>query len=252
MDFRRIFGLAIVAIGLFALLHNFEIMEVNSPFIISLAMLIVGGLSLRLYFKKERALWWLIISLIALFWGSGILMYELNIISFHFRNQFCLFGIGLSFLVVYFQNTKNWWALIPGGSILVLFLVDLLDEIFYLERGLASFLLILGIGLIFFYLYLIRNENNRLQWAIYPAIVIVLFSLLQLYFSTRTTIIHIGIAIVLILIGLFIIFRSSDGSSSKSRAESLPEPETEKTAIASIPDDEKSDIEDAGDKKKSK
>jgi hypothetical protein len=207
MDFRKIVGALIIVIGLFALLHNFYVVDVNSPVIISLLMLVVGGLCFRFYFAKDRSLWLLIIALITFFWGLGILTYEIGLISFYFKNHFLLLGIGFSFVAVYFYNTKNWWAIIPGGCILVVFIVDLLDELFYLQDGISAFLVFVGIGLIFFYLYLIHDEKNRLGWAIYPAIILILIGLFQLYFSTKETSVQIVVAVLLILIGILLLIR---------------------------------------------
>lgn len=233
MDFRRVFGLIIVAIGLVALLHNFNMMEVNSPFIVSVIMLIVGILCFRLYFKKERSLLLLIITLVTLFWGVGILMYELNLISYHIKNQFLLFGVGISFLAIYYFNTKMWWAIIPGGCTLILFTVDILSEIFYLRTGLPTFLLISGIGLLFFYLYLIRDEKNKLFWAIYPATGLIIFSLFQLYISSRSFSVHIMIAVILIIIGSIILFRSFFGGDSNAGQAALSDPESENIDLTS-------------------
>ena len=207
MDFRKIVGVLIIVIGLFALLHNFYVVDVNSPLIISFLMLVVGGICFRFYFSKDRSLWLLIIALISFFWGLGIFTFELSLISFYFKNHFLLLGIGFSFVAVYFYNTKNWWAIIPGGCILVVFIVDFLDEIFYLQEGISAFLVFVGIGLIFLYLYLIHDEKNRLGWAIYPSIILILVGLFQLYFSTRETSVQIVVAILLIFIGILLIAR---------------------------------------------
>ncbi len=252
MDFKRVFGLIIVAIGLVALLHNFNIIEVNFSFVVSVIMLIVGVLCLRLYFKKERSALLLIVTLVSLFWGLGMLIYEFNFISYHIKNQFLLFGVGIGFLTIYFYNTKQWWAIIPGGCILILFTVDLLDEIFYLQTGLPTFLLISGIGLLFFYLYLIRDEKNRLFWAIYPATGLFLFSLFQLYLSSRRTSVHIMIAVILIIFGSLLVIRSFFGSDSKSRQESLSDQESENTDLTSDSENKDPNMQENGEKSVSK
>lgn len=207
MDFRKIIGGVLIFLGILALLHNLEILEVNSPLVVSLVMLFLGGICFRFYFVRERSLWLLIIAFLTFFWGLGIFLYELRVVSFPIRNHFLFFGIGLSFIAIYFYNTKNWWAVIPGGILCVLFFVDLLDEFFYLERGTSGFLIFFGIGLIFLYLYLIRDEENRLLWAIYPAVGLIVLGFLQLYFSTHQSSVQIGVAIILILLGSFLIFR---------------------------------------------
>jgi len=247
MDFRKILGVLIIIIGFFALLQNFYLVDINSPLLISLLMLIVGGICFRFYLAKDRSLWLLIIALITFFWGLGIFTYELGLISFYVKDHFLLLGIGVSFVAVYFYNTKNWWAIIPGGCILVVFIVDLLDEIFYLQDGISAFLVFVGIGLIFLYLYLIHDEKNRLGWAIYPAIILILIGLFQLYFSTRETSVQIVVAVLLILIGILLIIRPFKNKNTESEelvtketvndsATSLEPPET-------LPENSKTDTE---------
>lgn len=208
MDIRKVVGFLVIVLGCLILLNNFDFLDLNSTFFISLLMILVGGLCFYFYLKKEHSIWLLIISFVTFFWGFGILVYELGFLSFYLKNHFILLGIGLSFIAVYFHNTKQWWAIIPGGCILVVFIVNMLDEIFYLQRGIPAFLLFFGIGLIFLYLYLISDENNRLNWAFYPAIVLILFGLFQLYFATRDASIQIAIAAVLILLGILLVIRA--------------------------------------------
>jgi len=208
MDIRKVIGFLVIAVGSLVLLNNVDFLNLNSAFVISLLMILVGGLTFYFYIKKDHSIWLLIISFITFFWGFGILIYELGFLSFYLKNHFLLLGIGLSFIAVYFHNTKQWWAIIPGGCILVVFIVNMLDEIFYLQRGIPAFLLFFGIGLIFLYLYLIRDKNNRLNWAFYPAIALTLLGLFQLYFATRDSSIQIVIAAVLILFGIVLVIRA--------------------------------------------
>jgi len=75
MDIRKAFGVIIIAAGFLALLHNFEIVNVNSAFLISILLLAVGGISFYFYFRKERSLFLLIIGFISFFgaWGCWLM-----------------------------------------------------------------------------------------------------------------------------------------------------------------------------------
>ena len=79
-----------------------------------------------------------------------------------------LFGIGgLLFLYVFFSNpTKQWWAAIPGFTLLGLSAVTFLDNFGPAFVGRLSGSVFLGsIGLGFVMIYL---ANQRLWWAIIP------------------------------------------------------------------------------------
>ncbi len=233
MDIKKTFGIIIIAAGLFALLHNFEIVNVNSAFLISILLIAVGGTAFYFYFKKERSLFLLIIGYLAFFWGVGMLCYELYLIPYRLKNHFFLLGVALSFLAIYFRNPKQWWAILPGGFLLVQFTIDVFDEIFYLTNSISMFLLTLGTGLIFIYLYLIRDEKNKLLWAIFPGTAIILFSLFQLYFTTGSDFIQILVGFLLILIGIAIVLftrqkdslaPAGESAAAEKNMESNPEP----------------------------
>ena len=76
-----------------------------------------------------------------------------------------LAGIGLVFLVVYLTNREHWWALIPGGTMLMVAMLIAgtatpIAEEFWVALMLA------GIGAVFGVVYLARRNN---WWAIIPA-----------------------------------------------------------------------------------
>lgn len=250
MDIKKTFGIIIIAAGLLALLHNFEIVNVNSAFLISILLLAVGGASFYFYFRKERSLFLLIIGFVSFFWGVGMLSYELYLIPFRLKTNFFLLGIGLSFLAVYFRNPKQWWAILPGGFILVQFTVTIFDELFYLQNSISTFLFYLGVGLIFIYLYLIRDEKNKLSWAVYPGIAIILISLFQLYFTTNSDFIQILVGILLIFIGIAIVLftRQKDTLEPALQSAGAEEPlaSAEETAVRERFEPEKNAEEKTG------
>jgi hypothetical protein len=104
--------------------------------------------------------------------GAALLLENLGI----FRLGGLVWGIvlgigGIVFLFLYFENREAWWPLIPGITLLSICAASLLD-VFVPELGqIVSGLIILGgIGLSFFLIYLIDREN---WWAIIPAGVLV-------------------------------------------------------------------------------
>lgn len=67
------------------------------------------------YFRNRRAWWYLIPAyvMIALFGLIGL--DSLGAFMGDTEVSYIMFAIALPFLYVYVRNTKNWWALIPGG-----------------------------------------------------------------------------------------------------------------------------------------
>ncbi len=77
-----------------------------------------------------------------------------------------LFGFGgLAFLSVFLANRENWWALIPGFTLLGLTGTMVLDEL-DTAGDLSGGFFLASIGFAFLVIYLLRREY---WWAIIPA-----------------------------------------------------------------------------------
>ena len=110
-----------------------------------------------------------------IFWGIAViiggvmaLLDNLNVIDFGevFWGILAFLG-AIFFLSIYLQNRSHWWALVPGISligigltILVNWLVPEFGEVW------GGAILLGGIGLSFFFLYLVDHQN---WWAVIPA-----------------------------------------------------------------------------------
>jgi hypothetical protein len=72
------------------------------------------------YFRNRRAWWYLIPAyvMIALFGLIGL--DSLGAFMGDTEVSYIMFAIALPFLYVYVRNTKNWWALIPGGIMAII------------------------------------------------------------------------------------------------------------------------------------
>jgi hypothetical protein len=86
-----------------------------------------------------------------------------------------MFLFAIPFFVVYFWSKNNWWALIPAGVFTSIGLVVLvtLSSVLNSQRSgfnpLGTALLMLGFGLTFGVLWLLRNSQPT-EWAKYPAL----------------------------------------------------------------------------------
>ena len=107
-------------------------------------------------------------------WGSllilgGVLFLLQNLGILVMGNVFwvVLFGLGsLFFLSFFIQNRANWWALIPGLTLLSITLLFALDWFIpAFDESWGGSIVLGGIGLSFFLIYLVERTN---WWAIIP------------------------------------------------------------------------------------
>jgi hypothetical protein len=88
-------------------------------------------------------------------------------------------GLALAFGHIYLTaRAERWWAILPGGFMLVLAVVVGASSYVAATETLAA-LLFIGLGLVFFLLYLLDGKRRQ-WWALIPGIVLVLFGVLAL------------------------------------------------------------------------
>jgi len=90
-----------------------------------------------------------------------------------------MFLFSLPFFYVYFRWPENWWALIPAGVFASIALVVILGMLLpdrSSTQGLLNGLLLLGLGLTFGALWLLRKTQST-AWARYPAIALLVAGL---------------------------------------------------------------------------
>jgi hypothetical protein len=119
-----------------------------------------------------------------LLWGAllilaGVLFLLQNLGLFAAGDLFwaLLFGLGgVFFLSVFFSNRQNWWALIPGFTLLG---IGVLIGLGWLVPGIADrwggFIVLGSIALGFLVIYLLNRSN---WWAIIPAGVLLTLALI--------------------------------------------------------------------------
>jgi len=210
MAVRRLFGGILVTVGLLAILQNLDFVKLQESQIFSILLLLAGGYGYYAFTRRRQSIWLLSLALALFCWGLGKTADSWQILPISIESSLSILGISLAFVAVFFSDFRYWWAMLPGGILFVIFVVDFLSEIFYLYPGITAFLTFFGFGLVFFYLYLIRNESNHLNWAIFPAIVLFVISIFRLSvayhwfsFEDSTAVILIGIGTALILRTLF-------------------------------------------------
>jgi len=86
-----------------------------APFIPTFVLLNIAIPFLVIYFQGDRKNWGLIIPVyILVVVGVMVPMIIKGFLDGILIAAYVLFALAIPFFVVYFRNTKNWWALIPG------------------------------------------------------------------------------------------------------------------------------------------
>jgi hypothetical protein len=114
----------------------------------------------------QKQSWRFIVAGLLILFGAAILLNNLHVLPWDVTSMqwfWLIFfgGGGVAFIGVYLTNRGNWWAIIPGFTLLGLAI--LVSDIIQGEAGAAVFLG--SIGLSFWVIYLQRRD---FWWAIIP------------------------------------------------------------------------------------
>ena len=86
-----------------------------------------------------------------------------------------LSGLGIAFVLVYRDDPRRWWAIIPAGALLAMALTAVVEDG---TRGGGGAAFLLGLAATFF--VLTRLPGNPQRWAVYPAAALALLAVLAL------------------------------------------------------------------------
>jgi len=219
---KFILGAGLIVIGLLVMLDELHIFNFDEELLVSFGFLF-GGLALLSLYNQSKATWQLITGIFAIFIAIMIFIEETHIISDDFIGVLTVWLIAAGFFFVYHKNNRNWWAVIPAGFMFSVGWIVLLTEVWRGFDHYAPVIFFLGLSLTFGYLYSIRNTENKLDWAIWPAGAT--FFLCILVFSSMMFhgIDDFIFPAMLIIAGIYLI-RRNNGSSQKNTS-----PEVENT-----------------------
>jgi hypothetical protein len=201
---RLFWGLLLIVGGILLLVRNLGIFDFAFPF--WSIILTIAGLAFLSVFISDRNSWWTLI--------PGLVLLSLALISFlefyfpafeSLLGGTILFGgIGLSFVLIYFVDKENWWAIIPAGVLFTLATIVGLGNIL-LWADIGGFFFI-GLGLTFLVVAILPSHRGQLKWALIPGFILLAFGLLIL--AALGEWINIIGPFILIVIGVFLIYRS--------------------------------------------
>jgi len=202
-----VLGVFLLLIGVVALLQTLHLVNFNLGFwpVFISAMFVLVGLAFLGALIQNRANWWAAIpgvTLVSI--GALIGLRELPGVA-QYGGSLVLGGIGLSFWLVYLVAPQNWWAIIPGGTMLSLAVVAGVDATRL--RGIDSGgFLFLGLAVTFALLGILPNGGRKMNWPWIPALVLLVMGVL-ISFSSPVFANYIW-PVVLILLGVFFLTRN--------------------------------------------
>lgn len=205
-----ILGVLLIAGGAVFLLMNFDIIPSAQPLIWA-AIFGLGGLGFLTYLVTGPGHWWPIIpGLTLLGLGTLIGIEELFPTLGDMWGPAIFLGfIGLAFWFIYLSTgATEWWAIIPGGTLVTLALVILVEDVSVERFGddFAGAVFMLGIGLTFGLIYLLPSGEQRQRWALIPSGITVAIGLFIA--AAATQLLAYVAPAALIAIGAYFIVRS--------------------------------------------
>jgi hypothetical protein len=163
-------GLLLVILGGMVLLGNLGLFGGMSGITGAVILAAAGAYLARIYYRNQKRVWALPIGF-ALFGAAAAA------ISGSLAGSSFLAFAGLGFLLVFLDQRRHWWALIPAG---VLFTLALVAGLAFVAPNYIAPVLFLGFAATFGSLY--RLPDGK-RWAIYPAIGAMVIAIATLSFS---------------------------------------------------------------------
>ena len=211
-----VFGSLLVLIGLAYLLNNLDIIFIESEVAVSTIFLAIGAY-LLFKFSKTKAMGFLIMGAIFTFIGLVIWLESIPGFDDQFIGVIVLWTAAALFSYGFLKNSENWGFLIPAGILFTIGSMVWLEMVLYNEDVLGS-VFFLGLGSTFGFLYLIRNDENRLDWAKVPALCLVAFSGFLFLVTSDSLITDMFFPVVLILLGGYLVYNASKQKSFVKQA----------------------------------
>ena len=172
-----VWAISLIASGALLLLFEFSLLAPYSPLVefILAGAFVAAAIIFFGTFARTPADWWRVIPGWTLLGLAGVLVLSTLAVDQRWLGATVFFGLALAFTHVYLLDRgSRWWALIPGGFLLVLGLVIGVSAwIASMDR--LALLLFGGLGAVFFLLFLL---HRRQWWAVIPGGVLLVFAAL--------------------------------------------------------------------------
>ena len=202
---RLIWGVALIVIGAFFLAQQFGMFgQLQLPFW-AFAFGLLGLIFLFTFIADRRQWWGLIPGCTLLGVALMIVNTENHFITDQQAGGLFLFGIGLSFLLIYLVDRQQWWALIPGGVLSVLALITFVSG-GAVSGQIVAAIMFFGLAAVFAVLRFLTRSSAYMGWATWVAVILAAIGALLLITGPVATAV-VGPAI-LIGLGLILLVRA--------------------------------------------
>jgi hypothetical protein len=204
INVRIIVGALLIGAGILFLLQTFNILPNAWGIIWTIVLLVGSGIFFYSYYSDQRQ-WWALIPGMALLGLAGTIFVDAYIpfISY-LSSAFFLAGVGLGFWAIYLTNREFWWAIIPGGVLITLGFVTIVEDLVASEAEGGIFFI--GLALTFLLIALFAKPKENFWWAYIPTGVLLFIGAFQL--GPLQTIFNYIWPIALIIFGGILLLRN--------------------------------------------
>ncbi|MFM8321239.1 MAG: hypothetical protein ACKOC5_10020 [Chloroflexota bacterium] len=204
LESRMLWGGLLIVGGVLFLLQNLGFLPLGDVFwgiVIGL-----GGVFFLSWFTQGRHNWWALIPGFALLSVAASILLDLfaPALAELFSGSLVLGGIGLSFWLIYLFDRSRWWALIPGGVLLTLASMVVLEN--RMGDAMTVGVFFAGMGLTFALVAVLPNPVGEMRWAWIPAGILLVIGFM--FIATAGDLLIYVMPLALILIGLAMMFRT--------------------------------------------
>lgn len=176
---------------------------IRGDIIATVVLIIIGTPFLAVYLLNRKNWWALIPAYVLYMVGIMVFLIGLNVLQGGIIPLYVLGSIGAPFLLVYFLNRENWWALIPAWVMLAVgVMVALIDLRVLTDLAIPAYVMF-AIALPFFFVFLRNRKENR--WALIPGGIT---AVIGLSFFVATDLAKFVIPAALLIAGVWILFGS--------------------------------------------
>ncbi len=200
---RMVWGGLLIVAGILFLLQEFQVLGSALDYLWVVLMGVGAGVFLWIYFSKRDQPWSVIPGLTLL----GLALVSLDDLipgmpSGNWNGTVFLGCLGMAFWLLYLRRKDQWWAIIPGGVLVTLALVDGVEFLTDWTDG----IFFIGMGVTFALVAALPNQTHDTRWAYIPAAALILLGFI-LFAPFKNVVNYIWPAL-LVGLGVFILVRS--------------------------------------------
>jgi hypothetical protein len=207
LNWRIIVGVCLLVLGVVALLQSLKIVPTSGGIwdIFFCAIFALAGLAFLVVLFQNRSNWWAAIPGVILL-SIGVLI-GLNALAPEIGSKYggmvVLGGIGLSFWLVYILSPQNWWAIIPGGTLVTLSVITVIPDS---SGPIVGGILFLGLAVTFGLLAVLPTGNRRMSWPWIPAAALLVMGIMISISAAQW--LNFVWGAILVLAGVFLVART--------------------------------------------